>query len=153
MNARADSPASHSAAHPPGNPPGQSRPGVVDTEPPLLDLIRRGQARHDFFPKVGPDGQNAHSLPVIVGVSGGADSLCLLHLLVRLAPEFALAIHVAHLDHGLRPDSATDAAFVADLAAEWGLRFYLRRLAPGQLAGQGGNLEAAALFARLAFLL
>jgi tRNA(Ile)-lysidine synthetase-like protein len=59
---------------------------------------------------------------LVVGVSGGPDSLCLLHILRRLAPEFSLSLHVAHLNHQMRgPEADADAAFVAGLAADWGL--------------------------------
>ena len=59
---------------------------------------------------------------VIVAVSGGADSLCLLHVLHRLADEFPLEIHVAHLDHMLRGNaSGDDAAFVSGQAHDLGL--------------------------------
>jgi tRNA(Ile)-lysidine synthase len=54
---------------------------------------------------------------VLAAVSGGPDSVALLHLLVRLAPELGLDLGVAHFDHGLRgEDSRADAVFVADLA-------------------------------------
>jgi tRNA(Ile)-lysidine synthase len=54
---------------------------------------------------------------VLVAVSGGPDSVALLHLLVRLGPELGLNLGVAHYDHGLRgEDSRADAVFVADLA-------------------------------------
>jgi len=59
---------------------------------------------------------------VVVGVSGGPDSLCLLHVLRQLGAEFDLHLHVAHLHHRIRgADADADAAFVANLAAEWGL--------------------------------
>ncbi|MBN2469348.1 MAG: tRNA(Ile)-lysidine synthetase, partial [Anaerolineae bacterium] len=59
---------------------------------------------------------------VMVAVSGGADSLCLLHLLHRLQPELGMTLAVATLDHGLRGEAgAADAAFVAALARDWGL--------------------------------
>jgi tRNA(Ile)-lysidine synthase len=60
---------------------------------------------------------------VLVGVSGGADSLCLLHLLWKLGYPVA----VAHLDHNLRPDSAADARSVQELAGAMQLPFYLGR--------------------------
>ncbi len=54
---------------------------------------------------------------VLVAVSGGPDSVALLHLLMRLAPELGLDLGLAHFDHGLREeDSRADAGFVADLA-------------------------------------
>jgi tRNA(Ile)-lysidine synthetase-like protein len=59
---------------------------------------------------------------VVVGVSGGPDSLCLLHILLRLREEYRLRLHVAHLHHGARGAEAdADADFVAALAAEWNL--------------------------------
>ena len=59
---------------------------------------------------------------VLVAVSGGPDSVTLLHLLVRLAPELGLNLGVAHYDHGLwGEDSRADADFVAELARRLGL--------------------------------
>jgi tRNA(Ile)-lysidine synthase len=60
---------------------------------------------------------------LVVGVSGGPDSLCLLDLLHRL--EWGLELHVAHLNHGLRPDAARDAEFVRAEAVARGLSFHL----------------------------
>ena len=54
--------------------------------------------------------------PVLVGVSGGPDSVCLLHLLSKLRKELDIELHAAHLDHMLRgAESETDAQYVADL--------------------------------------
>ena len=54
---------------------------------------------------------------LLVAVSGGQDSVCLLHLLHRLQPELGIKLHVAHLDHQLRgKESAGDARYVARLA-------------------------------------
>ena len=59
---------------------------------------------------------------IVAGVSGGPDSLCLLHVLVQLRAEYGWRLHVAHLNHGARgADSDADAEFVAALAADWGL--------------------------------
>lgn len=60
---------------------------------------------------------------VLVGVSGGADSLALLHVLREIRPEVPLALVVAHVDHGLRPAGREEAAFVRRIAAELGLTF------------------------------
>ena len=46
---------------------------------------------------------------LIVGFSGGPDSVCLLTLLSKLAPKLHLKIIAAHLDHQWRPESAQDA--------------------------------------------
>src|SRR2546430_14066160 len=58
---------------------------------------------------------------VLIGVSGGADSVALLHVLLRLAGALDLRLHVLHVDHGLRPDSARDAEFVRTLGARLGV--------------------------------
>jgi tRNA(Ile)-lysidine synthase len=60
--------------------------------------------------------------PVVVAVSGGTDSLCLLHALHRLSASLSLSLHVAHLNHLLRgADADGDATFVAEQAAYLGL--------------------------------
>jgi tRNA(Ile)-lysidine synthase len=54
---------------------------------------------------------------LLVGVSGGPDSVCLLHILARLREELNFSLHIAHLDHGLRgAESEADARYVARLA-------------------------------------
>lgn len=54
---------------------------------------------------------------VLVGVSGGADSVALLRVLLSLSEALRISVHVAHVDHGLRADAAQDAAFVTRLGA------------------------------------
>lgn len=59
---------------------------------------------------------------LIVAVSGGPDSLSLLHALHRLSGDGGPRLHCAHLDHGLRGEaSRADAAFVADQCRELGV--------------------------------
>ncbi len=91
---------------------------------------------------------------VVVGVSGGPDSLCLLHLLLRLRDEYALKLHVAHLNHCLRGAEAdADAAFVAQLAEEWGLPASIESRDVAALAREKKlAIEEAARQARYAFL-
>jgi len=60
--------------------------------------------------------------PLLVAVSGGPDSVCLLHILVELQNELGVRLHVAHLDHRLRgADSQADARYVSDLALQLGI--------------------------------
>jgi tRNA(Ile)-lysidine synthase len=82
----------------------------------LADLLKQVQRTIEEYELLAPgDG-------IVVGVSGGPDSLCLLHVLLRLREEYRLRPHVAHLHHGARGAEAdADAEFVAALAAEWGL--------------------------------
>ena len=87
---------------------------------------------------------------VVVAVSGGADSVVLLHCLLRLRAEFSLALHVAHLDHGLRETSSQDASFVQALATSWGLPATIGSLV--QALPTNRSLQAAARQARYQFL-
>ncbi len=59
---------------------------------------------------------------IVVGVSGGPDSLALLHVLRALSDDLQITLYVAHLNHQLRgAASDEDSEFVANLAREWGL--------------------------------
>ena len=58
---------------------------------------------------------------VIVGVSGGPDSVALLHALFVLRHELGLSLHVAHFNHNWRKSAAMDERFVRRLAGQWGL--------------------------------
>ena len=100
------------------------------------------------------DGLLAQGEHVVVGVSGGPDSLCLLHCLCSLQAEFDLCLHVAHLHHGLRGAEADgDADFVWDLAADWRLPCTVERADVSTLARQEGlAIEETARRARYAFL-
>jgi tRNA(Ile)-lysidine synthase len=90
---------------------------------------------------------------VVVAASGGPDSTALLHCLRALAPGRRWRLAVAHLDHGLRPDSADDAAFVRRRAASLGLPFLAARVdARSHPGGVGRSPEEAARVARRSFL-
>jgi tRNA(Ile)-lysidine synthase len=114
-------------------------PGVL-SPPAWLVRVRRAVLRYGMLARGDRMG---------VAVSGGADSVALLHALRLLRDELGVDLEVLHLDHGLRgEESAGDARFVEQLASRLGLPFHLRRAA---LAGEAGNLEQAARRARLAF--
>lgn len=86
---------------------------------------------------------------VVVGVSGGADSVALLRALVLAGAQPV----TAHLDHALRPDSAQDAAWVRTLATELGVPFETTRVDVAAVAARRGwNLEDAARRVRYEFL-
>jgi len=72
----------------------------------------------------------------IVAVSGGVDSVALLHMLTK-NPTYQLV--VAHFDHGIRPDSASDAQFVKNLAKTYGHKFETKR----EELGVGASEELA----------
>ena len=91
---------------------------------------------------------------VVVGVSGGADSVGLLHLLCELRARWSLTLHVAHLDHGLRADSAEDAAFVQALGVSQGIPTTIeRRDVAARCTAEGWSLEDGARRMRYQFFL
>lgn len=114
---------------------------------PLLNRFLRDLDRLDLRAAVS-------GRPVVVGVSGGADSLCLLHLLCRAADTLTITLFVATLDHGLRGQiGAEDAAFVEQIAQAWGLPVRRERQDVIALAREHGlGIEDAARRARYTFL-
>ena len=94
---------------------------IIHFKMDFLTNLRRFIFKHELLPRGSRGAPNA---PVVVGVSGGADSLCLLHALHALAPEFEWQLHVAHLNHQLRGEEAqADAGFVRDIAQQWNLPY------------------------------
>lgn len=89
--------------------------------------------------------------PVIVAVSGGGDSVALLHWILRLPTE--RRVIVAHLDHRLRGDeSRGDSLFVQRLARKWGVEARVASVDVGLLAHQRRlSVEEAGREARYAF--
>ncbi|HVH12708.1 MAG TPA: tRNA lysidine(34) synthetase TilS [Longimicrobium sp.] len=82
---------------------------------------------------------------VLAAVSGGCDSVALLHLL-RFAAEDAVRVTAAHFDHGMRPGSEGDAAWVRGLCRAWGVALVEAR------ADTAPRTEEEARDARYAFL-
>ena len=82
---------------------------------------------------------------ILCALSGGRDSVALLHFL----KAHGCSVAAAHFDHRLRENSAADADFCRRLCAEWGVPFYQGE---GDVAKQPGNTEANARAARYAFL-
>jgi tRNA(Ile)-lysidine synthase len=93
---------------------------------------------------------------LVVGVSGGPDSLALLHYLLHLGngpQSLPYPLLVASFNHRLRPEAEADVAFVQQLAAAWGLPFVTDSADVGSYAeGQGLSLEEAARELRYRFL-
>ena len=59
---------------------------------------------------------------IVVGLSGGPDSVCLFHVLLKLREELGLTIHPVHVNHQFRPGAAeADQAYVVDLCSRFGL--------------------------------
>ena len=79
----------------------------------MLENVKALTTEYDMLPRGGL---------VLCAVSGGADSMCLLHLLMSLSREGGFRVAAAHYDHRLRgEESARDAAFVAEWCALRGI--------------------------------
>ena len=92
---------------------------------------------------------------VLVAVSGGPDSLALLHLLCDLKKEFSLCLEVAHMEHGMRGAEAKhDARFVQDWAERLALPFHIKEVSIPRVRSRrgAGNLEEMARLERYRFL-
>ncbi len=81
----------------------------------LLERVRDTIERHRML---------AGGETVVAGVSGGADSTALLHLLAELRVPLRLTLHVAHFNHHLRPGAEEDAAFVAEMTRGLGVSYH-----------------------------
>ena len=111
---------------------------------PSLSWLEQVERRLARWAALGPGGV------WVVGVSGGSDSVGLLHVLNQAAVKAGLRLSVAHLDHGARGEaSREDAAFVERLAKALGLPFDLGRWQ----SSRPGHFEADARRARYQWLL
>lgn len=90
---------------------------------------------------------------VVVAVSGGPDSVCLLHLLKRLSAEENLHLFVAHLNHMLREEALNEEEFVRKMAEAMSLPFYSERIEVKAKLRRGETLEEGARRIRYDFLL
>jgi tRNA(Ile)-lysidine synthase len=111
-------------------------PGRVAT--PLVQTVERTLRRYTML----TGGET-----VVVGVSGGADSVALLLALVTLASMWRLSLSVLYVDHGLRPDSSADGDFVRLIGARLGVPVVVSNVRVGR-----GSVEAAARAVRYAAL-
>lgn len=107
----------------------------------LLDAVRASVARHRLL-EAGDR--------VLVAVSGGPDSVALLHALTRLSSAYGLHLAVCHVDHGLRADGPREAEFVRGLATRLGCPVLVERVRVDHRPGR--SFEAAARTARYAAL-
>ena len=90
---------------------------------------------------------------VLVAVSGGGDSIALLHLLVRISAGYPLNLVIGHLDHGLRRGSATDHRFVRETAESLDLPVLSDRRPVEELRRKSESPEESARRVRREFLL
>jgi len=111
----------------------------------LIENIRRTVQKYALIPP---------GTKLVVGVSGGADSLTLLHMLYTLQSTLSCQLHVATLDHGLRGEQgAADAEYVSRFAETLKLPVTVSKANVAALAAQKKiGIEAAARLARYDFL-
>lgn len=77
---------------------------------------------------------------IVVGFSGGADSVCLLHLLKSLEDDLSVKVSAAHINHGIRGDEAQrDEAFCRDFCEKYEIPFNLKRIDCISLAREYGE--------------
>lgn len=110
------------------------------SHPPTLITTARRTLRQDRLVERGTT--------VLVAVSGGPDSMALLHVLARLAPAEGFRVVAHGVDHGLRPEAAGELALAASLARDLGVPFATTRVE----VARGSNLMARARAARHAAL-
>ena len=91
---------------------------------------------------------------LLIAVSGGPDSVCLLHILIKLRDELDIKLHIAHLDHQLRgAESVADAQYVSELAHRLDIPATIeQRDVKAYHTQQHISLEEAAREVRYAFL-
>ncbi|MCR5736867.1 MAG: tRNA lysidine(34) synthetase TilS [Eubacterium sp.] len=82
---------------------------------------------------------------VVLGVSGGADSICMLSILNDLKEQLGIRISVVHVNHMIRGiEAAKDADFVRNLCEKLGVPFYLETVNVPKLASETGKTEEEA---------
>ena len=103
----------------------------------MLEQVAETISRYNMFERGDSVG---------VAVSGGADSVCLLHVLLELAPRWAVRLRVLHVNHCLLgQESLDDARFVREMAGRLGLDIDVQETDVGLLHAESGeNLEQLA---------
>jgi tRNA(Ile)-lysidine synthase len=121
-------------------------------------MTKRQGRQEPLEPRVLHFIQEHHLVPaqshLLVAVSGGPDSVCLLHILVRLMDELGIRLHVAHLNHQLRgAEAEADAHYVSNLAHRLGIPATVeQRDVKGYQKHKRISLEEAAREVRYTFL-
>ena len=111
---------------------------------PLLDTVAAAVRRERLI----PDGA-----AVLIALSGGADSMALLHAMRALAPAHGWRLVAAHVNHGLRGDEAErDEAFAREWCARWSVPLHVMRAdVAAEAAARGEGLEETGRRIRYAF--
>ncbi len=109
----------------------------------VLDLFEKANQDHSLF---------AQGDKIVVGLSGGADSVSLLLILKRVARSHKLNIFAVHLDHGYHNQSAAQHKFCRDLCKSLSIPFFSKKIALRALVKKrGGSVEEVARLERYRF--
>ena len=83
---------------------------------------------------------------IVVGLSGGPDSVCLLHILNRMKEEWNLEIYAAHLNHQIRGiEAQKDAFYISKLCEDLGITFFIKSIdVPKYCEENGLSIEEGA---------
>lgn len=101
----------------------------------LLNLIRNTIEEHNLL--------NAGD-SVLVGLSGGADSVCLTYALHTLSEELGIKLYTAHVNHGIRGEEAErDEDFAYHFSVSLGIKCFVRHFNVPHLAKEAGDSEEA----------
>lgn len=90
------------------------------------------------------DAKVARGETLVAAVSGGPDSMALLHVLARITPPLGITLHAHGVDHGLRAEAAGELDVAEAFATRLGVPFARTRVS----VARGGNLQARARTAR-----
>ena len=77
--------------------------------------------------------------PILIGLSGGPDSICLLHLLCEFQKKTNMEIHIAHVNHGWRLESAKELTALEKLSERLGIPFHKAHFDPTKYSGNKEN--------------
>ncbi len=90
---------------------------------------------------------------ILLGVSGGPDSLTMLDLFSQIRDDFNLQLYVFHLNHMFRKEAGAEAEFVATVCREYDVKVYIKKIdVPAMAAEKGLSPEEAAREARFNFM-
>ncbi len=89
---------------------------------------------------------------VLAAVSGGADSVAMLHSLIAYSKEIGFTLQVCHINHMIRQTACNDEAFVVDLCSQFDIPCVVRKVDVPGMVVDGGGIEEAARNARYAAL-
>lgn len=98
----------------------------------LLDKVRNNIEKYEMLKK---------GFKVLIGCSGGVDSMVLLDCICRLKDEYNLDITVAHLNHMLRPEADDDEKFVIEMCKRYNIKCVTRKVDVAKLKKKKGFLK------------